>query len=107
MNQHTKSPWTADDLIHKSEDGMTSSAIWGPEGPGSGAVAWVTTDYFGQREANARLIEKAPNLYSELEMIVEAWELIDVGKVHGRTLTPFEKERYNFARDLLTEIDGD
>ena len=60
----------------------------------------------GEMAANARLIAEAPELYAELDLIVEAWEEIDVGKVPGRKLTPWEKERLNFARDTLDKVDG-
>jgi hypothetical protein len=59
---HTKGPWKVDGANAQWGDGTKVRAIWGNEGEGMGAVAWVTDDYFEELEANARLIAAAPEL---------------------------------------------
>ena len=94
MSKHTVAPWD-----------YTTGLIQGPQGIDT-AIMTVADDHI---EANLRLIAEAPELYTEfyaeLEAIVEAWELIEAGKIRDRKLTPWERERLGIIRDLLDKID--
>jgi hypothetical protein len=41
------------------------------------------------------------DLMDQLIMIVDGWQGIAEGKVRGRTLTPWEKERMLFAKEAI------
>jgi hypothetical protein len=99
MNNHTPGPWFYDGpnqqdarVVHVAE----------------GEIAQVFDEWCSQEEAeaNARLIVAAPTLLAELALIVAGWTDIEAGKVAGRILTPWEKERLRFACEALAFAKG-
>lgn len=53
------------------------------------------------RERLARLYRQRGDLLAELQTIIAGWEMIERGRVRGRTLTDWEKERLSFARAVI------
>lgn len=76
MSQHTPGPWSVNiDPNHHAGD---PTIVWGPEGPGHGAVAYTFPSGLllpdGQRQevvANARLIASCPDLLEALHNLLE------------------------------------
>jgi hypothetical protein len=82
MRQHTPGPWFQFD-----EGGTTyASVVWGPEGPGYGAVAYCSP-YSSPTDkdiANARLIAAAPDLLDALNGLLDGLDENRCGLTEGQ-----------------------
>ena len=71
VGEHTPGPW-----IHVVNDPVYGSTgdcyVWTSKGPGYGVLADTSRGPFARREANARLISAAPDLYEALQDLLEA-----------------------------------
>jgi len=93
MNTHTPGPWK----LHLEDPEFSESLIWGPKGPGHGAIADTAPHgpaYYqeGREEAlaNARLIAAAPDLLEAAKALL--WPL-DIPKIYGATPHLISKHR--------------
>jgi hypothetical protein len=87
-DRHTPGPWSIN--TDKGYFGGKALIVWGPEGPGYGAVAYLAPwcpPTSGKEleiaEANARLIAFAPDLLKELEKTLRHLEMLHTEDAYG------------------------
>ena len=88
MGKYTPGPWARYDNGGETEDGFVygsgyATTIWGPKGPGYGAIAKFGYTPNEESIANAQLCSAAPEMLEALKEALEALERADDYGVPG------------------------